>query len=484
MFAASYGSKEFDLTFSFIDHVSPATDPAILKRINDFVFQNYQVRYFGSSLNMSALSKIGKHNLFASYSKSGKPVLGYIYGADLFYVDELSREFPYESESIVISSGNEIVVGEDKKLLVDFNLSHNSADQSKLFDEFKFNNEDLWLYSKVAYESSIRGLNYLIGSSFAYQNIKSRLTDFNYSRNIPSFFASANFNSLENLSHYIDANYRCDDNSAGLFVKLENKLELNRQNHLSLTLSSGNLFNIQNSLDYRISKGYTFLNNVGYQTYNYDSKAIQNSLSVNYSYLPDERTFLNAGLNITNYTKLDYLLNDFIYNVDNRVIENIQTDIFNSVKGTEGELYFSLSNRLFKNLEQKFYYRYKSSLAGDDIFEQVMRRFPAHKIFYSIYYKAYKDLFTSLTLNYLSSSEWIEYRNIESSDDDLYLQKLSGRFLVNCAVTKTFWNERIKLSAMIYNLLNSRVQYHPVGGTFDLTFYLKIEASLNSLFIP
>ena len=144
----------------------------------------------------------------------------------------------------------------------------------------------------------------------------------------------------------------------------------------------------------------------------------------------------------------------------------------------------SLSNRLFKNLEQKFYYRYKSSLTGDEIFEQAMKRFPAHKIFYSIYYKAFKDLFTSLTLNYLSSSEWIEYRNIESSDDDLYLQKLSNRFLINCAVTKTFWNERIKLSAMIYNLLNSRVQYHPVGGTFDLTFYLKIEASLNSLFIP
>ncbi|MCJ7552694.1 MAG: hypothetical protein MUO34_02310, partial [Ignavibacteriaceae bacterium] len=447
-------------------------------------FQNYQVRYFGSSLDMSALSRIGKHNLFASYSKSGNPVLGYIYGADLFFVDELNREFPYESESFIISSGNEIVVDEDKKLLVDFNLSHNSADQSKLFDEFRFNSEDLWLYSKVAYESSIHNLNYLIGSSFAYQNIKGILTDFNYSRNIPSFFASVNFQSLDNLSHYIDANYRSGDNSSGLFIKLENKIELNRQNHLSLTLSSGNLFNIQNSLDYRIRKGYTFLNNVGYQTYNYDSKAIQNSLSVNYSYLPDERTFLSAGLNITNYTKLDYLLNDFIYNVDDRIIENIQTDFFNSVKGTEGELYFSLSNRIFKDLEQKFYYRYKFSLTGDKIFKQALKRIPAHKIFYSIYYKAYKDLLISLTLNYLSSSEWIEYRNIESPEDDLYLQKPRSCFLINCAVTKKFWNEKIKLSAMIQNLLNSRIQYHPVGGTFDLTFYLKAEASLSSLFIP
>ena len=484
LFKMNYGSNKFDLSFSLIHQISPSTDPAILRRSNYYNFYNYQVQHIGGSLNISTLSQFGKHTLFSSYSKTGNAVIGSVYGADLFFVDELSCEFPYESESIIISSGNEIVVGEDKKLLVDFNLSHTSADQSKLFDEFQFNSEDIWLYSKIAYESSIRGLNYLIGSSFSYQNIKNRLTDFNYSRNFPSFFTSVNFKSLENLSHYIDANYRCEDNSNGLFVKLENKIELNRQNRLSLTLSSGNLFNIQNSLDYRISKGYTFLNNVGYQTYNYDSNAIQNSLSVNYSYLPDEITSLNAGLNITDYTKLDYLLNDFIYNADNRIIQNIQTDVFSSVKGTEGELYFSLSNRLFKNLEQKFYYRYKSSLTGDEIFEQAMKRFPAHKIFYSIYYKAFKDLFTSLTINYLSSAEWIEYRNIESPEDDHYLQKLSGRFLINCAVTKEFWNERIKFSAMIYNLLNSRIQYNPVGGTFDLTFYLKVEASLESLFVP
>jgi len=53
--------------------------------------------------------------------------------------------------------------------------------------------------------------------------------------------------------------------------------------------------------------------------------------------------------------------------------------------------------------------------------------------------------------------------------------------LLNVAITKGFWKNRILLSVLIENLLNERIQYHPVGSTTDLTFYLKLKVLLESV---
>ncbi|HQJ47484.1 MAG TPA: hypothetical protein PK195_12600, partial [Ignavibacteriaceae bacterium] len=101
-FTSSYGTKDFNLIFNFIDQVSPATDPAILKRTTNFNFQNYQVRYSGLSVNSSVKTDFSRHNLFLAFTKTGQPLLGNIYGADLYFDDNLSTEIPYEKESFYI----------------------------------------------------------------------------------------------------------------------------------------------------------------------------------------------------------------------------------------------------------------------------------------------------------------------------------------------------------------------------------------------
>ena len=481
LFSAGYGNDKLNLTFSFIDHVSPATDPAILNRVSNFIFQNYQVRYFGSSINMKASSGIGRHNLFTSYSKSGEAVLGYEYGADLIFIDEISSEIPYQSESILISSGNEIEIDNEKKLFIDLNLNHTIAEQSEFTDEFTLSSEDLWLYSKAGYKSSIGLLNFNVGSSYTYHNIKNRHIEFDHSRNIASFYASMNFEAMENLFTQVDLNFRSARGSSGLFVRMENMFRLSSKHSFTLTLSFDSLFNIQNSINYRMSKGIPFLNNSVNQTYSYDTKAVQNAISLGYAFTPDEKNTITTGLALTNSSNLAYLLNNFIYNSDEMTIENIQPELFGSVNGWEGEFSLSLTNRVFSNFQHKFYYRYKNSLSGHEILRQALKRIPLHKIFYSVYYSPFADLAGSLTLIYSSPSQWIEYRNINSNEDDLYLSKLKSIFIVNCSVTKKFWQGKIKINAGIENLLNNRIQFHPVGGSFDLTFFLKAEALLESI---
>jgi hypothetical protein len=464
LITSSYGSERFNLTFSFIDQVSPTTDPAILKRVDDFVFQNYQVRYSGFSINASALSGFGKHNLFTAYTKTGQAVVGFEYGADLIFVDALSTEIPYENESFLFSSGNEIQIDNNKKLNFDLNLRYTDAEQSKFSEDLTFNSEDLWLHSKISYKFSAETFGFDIGSSFSYQNFQPRFSNSSISRNIPSFFTSLNFHTLKNLQHSMDFIYRVDNNSSGLFFDIANKFRINETNCFSLSIKAGNLFN-----------------NIGYSTNQGGINAFSTSLMLAYNYKLSQNTSVDAGINFISRSNLTFLLRDFIYNEPGRNIENIQTQIFGSLKGIEGEYYLNIYNRLFRNFEHKLYYRYKSSLSGDEIFKKIVERIPQHKIFYSIYYSPFNDLTGSLTLSYSSLQKWIEYRNIDTQDG-LYVSELKDNLLINLSLTKKFWDGKIKLSGMINNLLNNRIQQHPAGGTFDLTFFLKAEAELESIF--
>ena len=481
LFSSSYGSENFNLTFNYVYQVSPTTDPAILNRTDDFVFQNYQVHYSGLSLNASIISSIGNHNLFSALAKAGQPFIGSVYGADLYFVDDLSTELPYESESLIISSGNEIYLNEKSHLNIDFNIKSSRENQSEFSDDISFNTNDLWLFSKVRFESSIGLVKYLLGSSFEYQNLTSSTENFNHKRNIPALFTNIEFQFLENLTHTVAFNYRDENKSSGFFASIKNKYEFNYQNHLAFTLSSGNLFNIDNSLSQRIKSSLTFMND------NYRNNKIPNDKRLFYLFILEYDYKLNMNLTLSTGAAYNineefiYVLNDFMYDEIESSIKNNKIDEYISIQGTIGEYYINLLHKPSRNFEHKIFYRYKSYLSGDEIFKQAIQRIPQHKLFYSFYYTPYRDLIGSLTLTYLSTSKFIEYRNISSGDDDLYRSELYSNFLVNCTVTKSFWKEKIKVSTAIENLFNNRIQYHPVGSTFDLTFFLKLEANLESI---
>lgn len=480
-FTANYGSEKLKLAFNFIDQVSPTTDPAVLKRVKNFIFNNYQVRYSGFSLNASTESNLGKHNLFSAFSKTGQSVIGFEYGDDLFFIDELSNEFPYKNENFILSSGNNFQIYPGGNLIADANLNYNSMNQSKFSNDFQFNSADLWLYSKVGYQSSLGSINYLAGTSFTYHNMRNKLTDFNYSRRMPSVFASLDTESIKNMTTRIDAVLRFGGNSSGMFICIDNELIINEKHQLSFSVSYDSLFNIQNSLDYRISRGYTFNNEYDTPMYSGNSEASQTSLNISYIIKPDESNSIVGGIDFSSYNKFSFQLNDFVYHPDNSEILNEQSELFNGVNGWTWELNFSITNKINKKFMQKFYYRYKSALSDNEIFNEAIKRFPGHKMFYSIYFLPFSNLSVYMTINYSSAKEWIEYRNIISEGDEFYRSKLKNLFLINCGVTKIFWSERIKISASIENLLNNRIQYHPVGGSFDLTFFLKGEIDLKSI---
>lgn len=103
-----YRNKNFSLSINYLDRVFPATDSKILARVPQFVFENYQVRFFGTSLDFSSKSFFGEHCFFTSFTKTGKAVTGFIYGADLVFFENFSKEIPIETSFLSLNSGNKI----------------------------------------------------------------------------------------------------------------------------------------------------------------------------------------------------------------------------------------------------------------------------------------------------------------------------------------------------------------------------------------
>ncbi len=225
-FNSSYGNKNFGLSLNFVDQVSPATDEAILMRTPDYIFQNYQVRYSGLSVNSYLKNNTSHHSLFTAFSKTGQPLIGYVYGADLYFDDNLSSEIPYESQNIYFVSGNEIFLNDTDIISLDLNIKHSSAKQSRLSDDFNFRLDNLLINTKAGLKSSVGAINYFAGLSIEYQNLQTKSERVDYSRNINSFFALLNFRTTEKLKHNIDFNFRNEKRNTAFFTNVANLYEI------------------------------------------------------------------------------------------------------------------------------------------------------------------------------------------------------------------------------------------------------------------
>jgi hypothetical protein len=56
---------------------------------------------------------------------------------------------------------------------------------------------------------------------------------------------------------------------------------------------------------------------------------------------------------------------------------------------------------------------------------------------------------------------------------------LDGAFTLDAAITKGFWGNRLRVQAVVRNLLGADLRYHPAGAAFDPTVLLRIAGGLR-----
>lgn len=122
----------------------------------------------------------------------------------------------------------------------------------------------------------------------------------------------------------------------------------------------------------------------------------------------------------------------------------------------------------------------RDSYSHNSLFTAFDRRIPSHRLGYWISLSPSENFVLSAAINFLGKTEWYEYQVMVSHPlsplfEPTYSNIIDDDVLVNISAQRSFWNDRIRINASIYNLLNNEIQYHPLGGIMRLIFYLKGE---------
>lgn len=467
-----YRANDYSFNINYLDRVFPSTDSKILARVPQFIFENYQVRFFGSSLDFSTKSFLGNHYVFTSYTKTGQAVTGFVYGADLIFMENISREIPVETSSLSLSSGNEFKLSKNSSLNLDLISGKNFFSNSKYKPLPEFDNHEKWFNSKLVFNHSFEKLNFHFGMQYLFNDIKDRTSSFQVRHNLFSLNSDVSFNLTTNFNQTISVNADLFSNRILYRLQLYKQYDF-EQSSLSLKLFSGtksNTFsNILIPLETEMPFDFFYLPKL-------------NKVEIGYHYKPRQDCIINIDAAIERENHLHIRLGSFRHlNMVNILIRDVVYDE-KDLNLTKADLNISFEDKLSESISHRYFYSIQKVFSYNFLVNEFYRRIPFYRFNYSISFSPSNDLTLSANINYQGDTEWFEYQQINANTspikEPVYTNKLKSSVLLNVAVTKTFWRDRIKITTSIYNLLNNEIQYHPLGGVMRLIFYLKGEIAI------
>ena len=467
-----YRSGDYSLNINYLDRVFPATDSKILARVPKFVFENYQIRFFGASLDFSTKSLLGNHYVFTSFTKTGQAVTGFVYGSDLIFMENISREIPVETSAFSLSTGNKVELSENSSLNLDLNTGINSFLNSKYMPLPEFDNLEKWFNSKILFNHSFEKLNLRAGMQYLFNDIKDRTSSFQVTHNLFSLNSEATFSLIKNFYQNISVNADLYSNQSLYRLQFYNHYDF-EQSSLSIKLFTGTKTNTFSNILIPLETELPF-------DFFYLPKFHQ--VEIGYQYKPKQDCIINIEAAIERETHLHIRLGSFRHlNMVNILLQ----DMVYEEKGlnlTKADLNISIEDKLSKTISHRFFYNIQKVFSYDYLVTEFYRRIPSYRFNYSISFFPSNDLTLSANVNYQGETEWFEYKQINANTnpikEPIYTNKLRSSVLLNVTVTKTFWKDRIRINTSIYNLLNNEIQYHPLGGVMRLIFYLKGEIAI------
>jgi len=464
-----YRKNDFSFNLNYLDRVFPATDTKILARSPQFTFENFQVRFFGASLDISAKSSLGNHYAFASFTKTGKAITGFIYGSDLFFMENISKEIPVETSSFSWNSSNKFRLKNSLNLDFDFNAGFNSFANSKYISLPEFNNLEKWFVSKLQFNQSFERLSLSSGIKYLYNDIKDRIYNPQITHHHFSFNSKITLRPTSNLNQILSLSL--DKISKPTIYRLQfyNQYDFN-SSQINFSFFSGlknNLFSYI-LIPLETETPYNFLNLPKLQ-----------QIKFGYQHKPTKNCLFNIEFEYERETNLHIRLGSFRhYNVVNILLRKdvLEEKGFNL---TKGKITFSFEDKFTDKLSHRFIYNLTKTFSTNFLVSEFYRRVPPYIFNYSINFSPSKDFTLSANICYSGETEWYEYFMINEYQNPIrepeYSHKIERTLLLNISLQKTFWRDRVRINASIYNLLNNEIQYHPLGGVMNLIFYLKGE---------
>lgn len=131
-------------------------------------------------------------------------------------------------------------------------------------------------------------------------------------------------------------------------------------------------------------------------------------------------------------------------------------------------------------------YRYLQTVSGGDLFREKWKRIPAHAASARFTYSPVSNFSLWSMIRYQSETYWNEYSGIEGAEcvytenlKQVYSADIQPWISMDIQAKKWFWDRQLAVSLLFRNITNNSYQYHPVGASFELSFFLKIDVVIG-----
>jgi hypothetical protein len=279
----------------------------------------------------------------------------------------------------------------------------------------------------------------------------------------------------------------CNDDVAAK-ASFANHWRAGGRNRLSLRLAySERLFEENNSLWYWTARGYDVLDSLGVG-YTLEGDIGKSSLFASDVEWRTDVFDECAGALAFSYRRFG----DVYFERQSFAFDSTSCSFSSPVAvetGSEGEIFgvhVSAELAVPSSFHHHLFYSYQSAVAGDDAFKDAWQPVPEHRVGYRLNYTLSAGFHVWGMLSYLSSSCWPDYSGIDgeicesSYSSTTYYASVKSSTVLDLQLQKWFWHRRIRGDFICRNVWNDELQYHPIGASFDLTFYLQLKLFFRS----
>ncbi|MFC1542940.1 hypothetical protein ACFL4K_00185 [Candidatus Neomarinimicrobiota bacterium] len=137
-------------------------------------------------------------------------------------------------------------------------------------------------------------------------------------------------------------------------------------------------------------------------------------------------------------------------------------------------------------ISQQIYYGFSHTLSGNTFFKDQWLTIPKHKLSYQLTINPEPNLSIWAMFSYRSSSNWLDYAGVDGAvcptdyhSTASYISTLNAYTSVDLQIQKWFLHHRIKGNLLFRNLFNREIKLHPLGASFDFSFFIQVYLYLN-----
>ncbi|MCC5908404.1 MAG: hypothetical protein JJU13_19460 [Balneolaceae bacterium] len=154
--------------------------------------------------------------------------------------------------------------------------------------------------------------------------------------------------------------------------------------------------------------------------------------------------------------------------------------------GTHLRAGITISHSWNDRLAQRMDLSLNRTLEGSEEYRQYQQMSPAYHLQYSFSFKPYHDIKLGLNAEFMPERNWSEFENLDGRlNRSFHVQfpysyyrfssTLPQMINVDARVSKWFWQQRLRASLLLKNLLNNHYQTHPMGVRESFGYMVRLE---------